>query len=136
VTDDAQGPAIAKASYDRCCAVPQFFQSFYETFFQACPEAKPLFAGTDFDRQTRLLRHAIGLLLIFPRQPDGEPTLLTRLAERHSRRGLAIAPRLYAPFVEALLATVRRHDPECTPAVERAWRETVSQGVTYMQSRY
>ncbi|MGH7675595.1 MAG: globin domain-containing protein [Gemmatimonadales bacterium] len=122
--------ATAKASYDRCCAVPAFFQAFYTTFFEACPEAKPLFARTNFERQNRLLRHAIGLLLIFPRQPEGEPTLLTRIAERH--REIGIEPRLYAPFVDSLMATVRRYDPECTPAVERAWRDTVGMGVAYL----
>jgi len=28
------------------------------------------------------LRHALGLLLIFPRQPEQEPSLLARVAER------------------------------------------------------
>ncbi len=133
---DDQVLATAKASYDRCCAAPEFFQSFYRTFFEACPEAKPLFARTDFDRQNRLLRHAIGLLLIFPRQPHGEPNLLSRIAERHSRQGLGIEPRLYPLFVDALMATVRKFDSVYTPAVEQAWRATVAQGVGYLQSKY
>ena len=28
------------------------------------------------------LRHALGLLVIFPRQPEQEPSLLARVAER------------------------------------------------------
>jgi len=75
----------AKASYERCCADSSFFRAFYDDFFARCPEAKPRFARTDFERQNKLLRHAFGLLLIFPNQARTEPSVLTRVAERHSR---------------------------------------------------
>jgi len=55
---------------------------------------------------------------------------------RHSRRDLDIPPALYAPFIESLIATVQRNDPEFSSAVERAWRETLAPGVAYMQARY
>lgn len=128
--------ALAKASYDRCCKAPDFLDAFYRNFLSACPEAAPRFAHTKFEQQTKLLRHAIGLLLIFPSQPLTEPTLLARLAERHSRRDLDIDPAFYGPFIEALIATVRRYDGKCTPAVEAAWRETVAPGVAYMTARH
>lgn len=128
--------ALAKASYDRCCKAPDFLQAFYRNFLAACPEAAPRFANTDFDQQTKLLRHAIGLLLIFSTKPPKEPTLLARLAERHSRRDLDIDPSFYRPFIESLIATVKRYDGECTPAIEAAWRETVAPGVQYMKSKH
>ena len=128
--------ALAKASYDRCCKASDFLQAFYRSFLTACPEAAPRFANTDFEQQTKLLRHAIGLLLIFPSQPLKEPTLLTRLAEQHSRRDLDIDPSFYGPFIEALITTVKRYDGECTPAIEAAWRETVAPGVAYMKARH
>lgn len=128
--------ALAKASYDRCCQAPDFLGRFYRNFLAACPEAVPRFAGTSFDQQTRLLRHAIGILLIFPNQPNKEPTLLSRLAERHSRRDLNIEPALYRPFIDALIDTVKQFDRECTPAVEAAWRATVAPGVEYMKSKH
>jgi hypothetical protein len=34
------------------------------------------------------------------------------------------------------MATVKQHDPEFTPELERAWRATVAAGIEYMQSRY
>lgn len=129
-------PSLAKASYERCCQAPDFLQAFYRNFLAACPEAEPLFAHTDFDRQTKLVRHAIGLLLVFPTQVRDGPALLARVAERHSRRDLGIEPALYGPFIDALIDTVKRFDPECTPAVEAAWRATVAPGVAYMKSRY
>jgi len=128
--------AAALASYDRCREAPEFFPTFYQKFLEACPEASAMFAGTDFDRQNRLLRHAIGLLLTFPNQPRSEPTTLGRLAERHSRRDLNVHPSLYRPFIESLIATVREYDAEFNPEVEAAWRATLALGIEYMQSRY
>ena len=128
--------ALTKASYERCSATQGFFRAFYDDFFARCPEAKPRFANTDFDRQNKLLRHAIGLLLIFPGHPLADPSVLRRIAERHSRHDLDIPPALYPPFLESLIATVRHYDPQCDQAIEQAWRETMGPGVAYMQARY
>jgi len=128
--------ARAKESYERCCAHSEFLHEFYTTFLKNCPEAEPMFANSDFDRQTRLLQHAIGLLLLFPAQGAGAPNLLERVAERHSRRDLDIAPRLYDPFVDSLIETARRHDPRFGPEVEAAWRDTLAEGIAYMKSKY
>lgn len=127
---------MARSSYQRASQVPDFFASFYTRFFEVRPEVRELFARTEFERQHKLLRHAIGLLLSFPEEPAGEPTILSRLAERHSRRDLDIDPSLYPPFLESLLDTLKRCDPEFTPAVEHAWRTTLAKGFAYMQSRY
>ncbi|HEY6224404.1 MAG TPA: globin domain-containing protein [Gemmatimonadales bacterium] len=126
----------SRASYDRCAQVPRFVDDFYARLFEVLPEAHARFAQTDFDRQRKLLRHAIGLLLSFPAERDGEPNILSRLAERHSRRDLAIEPSSYGPFLESLIDTVKRHDPAWTPAIEQAWRKTLAKGFAYMQSRY
>jgi len=133
---DKATTALAKASYERCCQASDFLQTFYRNFLAACPEAAPRFAHTNFEQQTKLLRHAIGLLLIFPGQPQKEPTLLARVAERHSTRDLDVDPALYRPFIDALVDTVKQFDRECTPAVEAAWRATVAPGVAYMKSKH
>ena len=64
--DERESIRLAKASFDRCSTVPGFLSGFYPRLFAACPEAEPLFAHTDLAKQTRLLRDAIGLLLIAP----------------------------------------------------------------------
>ena len=133
---DRETMMAARASYDRCCAVPRFFEDFYSNFFARCPQARAMFARTDFERQHKLLRHAFGLLLTFPKQPASEPTILARVAERHSRRDLGVDPSLYAPFIDALIDTVRHCDPDFTATVEDAWRKTVGKGVEYMQGKY
>lgn len=131
-----EAAALARTSYQRASAVPDFFSSFYQRFFEIRPETRQLFAQTEFERQHKLLRHAIGLLLSFSEEPDGEPTILSRLAERHSRRDLNIDPSLYPTFLQSLLDTLKRCDPQYTPAVEHAWRTTLAKGFAYMQSRY
>jgi hemoglobin-like flavoprotein len=127
---------VARASFERCDKVPGFFEAFYTRLFEIRPDARVHFAKTEFARQHRLLRHAIGLLLSFPAERDGEPNILSRLAERHSRRDLAIEPSFYPPFLESLIDTLRRHDPSFTPEIEQAWRTTLAKGFAYMQSRY
>ena len=72
----------------------------------------------------------------FPARPGGEPTILSRVADRHSRRDLAIDPALYPLFIDSLIDTVKQYDDELTPVVERAWRTAVATGVEYMQSKY
>lgn len=139
MVEDQESLRTAKASFDRCSAAPEFLSGFYRHFFALCPEAQPLFVQTDFARQTRLLRDAIGLLLIAPffsTGADAGPTVLSKMAERHSRRHLNIEPRFYPPFVESLMATVKESDPEYSPAIEAAWRAAISKGVAYMQSKY
>jgi hemoglobin-like flavoprotein len=133
---DQEAAVLAKASYARCSTAPEFFGAFYQRFFTLCPAARPMFAKTDFDRQHRLLRHAFGLLLTFPAQRDGEPRILSRVAERHSRRDLAIDPAFYPLFIDSLIDTVKQYDYEFTPTVEGAWRTAVVTGVEYMQSKY
>ena len=133
---DSAARDLASASYQRCCETPQFFEAFYRNFFTACPEAAPRFAKTDSERQHKLLRHALGLLLLFPKQPENDHTLPARVAERHSRRDLYIPPSLYPPFEDSLIATVKQFDPAFTMEVEEAWRRTVEKGVRYMISGY
>jgi hemoglobin-like flavoprotein len=127
---------IAQASYARCCAVPDFFTAFYADLFATCPPAKAMFANTDFDRQNRLVKHGIGLLINYNREPAGEPNILTRVAERHRRGDIGVDPALYPFFIESFITTARRFDPDFNDGVERAWREATAKGVAYMGSKY
>ena len=57
-------------------------------------------------------------------------------SERHSREDLDIRPGLYDLWLAALLQAVAGCDPEHTPQIEVAWRDTLSAGIEYMRSRY
>ena len=130
--------AAARASFERIAALQNFFPEFYQRFFAKCPEARAMFAKTNFEHQHRLLRHAISLLLIYPghkTDPVREPNLLTRVAERHGKRDLGIPGEMYGPFVDALVDNVRHFDPQFSPDTEAAWRATLASGVEYMKSK-
>lgn len=127
--------AVARASYDRCVAAPDFFPAFYSNFFRRLPSAAPRFTNTDMKRQHNLLRHALGLLLAYASQRTGEGNLLSRVAARHGKDDLHIPATDYPHFVDALIETIRQHDPACDTATEAAWRRALEPGVRYMQSR-
>ena len=125
---------IAEASYHRCANQPAFFSTFYERLLASDPRIPPKFAGTDFERQNRLLKHALGLLIIYAKRPN--PALLERIALRHSRHGVDVAPDFYPHFLDGLEHALATHDPDYRPAVGAAWRAALAPGIAYMQSRY
>lgn len=125
---------IADASYRRCADNPAFYQAFYEHLLACDPRIPQMFAHTDFDRQHRLLKHGLGLLIIYAKRPN--PALIERLALRHSRRDVDVPPEMYRHFHSALEHALQAHDPQFSPAVAAAWRETLAPGVAYMQSHY
>jgi hemoglobin-like flavoprotein len=131
-----QQPAhtIAQHSYGRCLRAPDFFGDLYDRLLESDPSIPPMFAATEFPKQHRLLQHGIGLLLSYARKPD--PTLLQRIAARHSAGGVDVKPEMYGLFIDALLHAVRSSDPRCDAEVEEAWREAVRPGVEFMKSQY
>jgi hemoglobin-like flavoprotein len=78
----------------------------------------------------------LGLLLNYPSQKKSDPPILERLAERHSKADLAIEPPLYDSFLEALVTTIGKFDPQYTAEIGDAWRKAVTPGIEYMKSKY
>ena len=58
-----------------------------------------MFATTEFERQHRLLKHALGLLIIYAKHAN--PAMLERIALRHQEIG--VIEDLYPSFVESLV---------------------------------
>ena len=147
------GLVIARDSYRRCTAAPDFdsafFPRFYAEFLRLCPAAQPYFArfgADDWARQHRMLKEAVLLLFAFRQQNDGqaEPNVLSRIADSHGR----IPAALYAPFLDALVHTVCGDeasglppaDPQCADPVNRDkleeyWRGALEPGIRYLQQR-
>jgi hemoglobin-like flavoprotein len=126
----------ARASYQRCCQAADFAACFYRNLFMVAPHTEARFANTDFNRQHKLLQHAIGLLLSFPAQPATEPTILRRVADRHKAADLDVPPDWYPDFVDALIQTVSEHDDQYSDDIAAAWRTTVAPGIEYMKAQY
>jgi hemoglobin-like flavoprotein len=126
------------ASLKRCLAAPGFLGAFYDRFVGSSEEVREKFKNTDMKRQVRVLEDT---LYVVANAVQGEENSLARgalpaLAERHSRKEMDIPPRLFDTWIECLLETVRVHDPEFTPAIEEAWRETVTFAADYIRQRY
>jgi len=126
--------AIAEASYHRCGDEPGFYEALYDNLLASDPRIPPKFAHTEFSRQHKLLKHALGLLIVYAKHPN--PALLERIALRHARADADVPPEFYPYFVAALERAVAAHDPEFTPAVAAAWRASLAPGIAFLQSRY
>ena len=125
---------IAQQSYARCLRSADFFERFYEILLESDPAIPPMFAQTNFPRQRQLLKHGLGLLLSYGNKPDD--ALLERIAARHSRAALNTPPDLYPRFVDSLVQVVSERDPKFDGEIERAWRDIVEPGISFMQGRY
>jgi hemoglobin-like flavoprotein len=124
---------IAEESYRRCQSEP-FFRAFYKRFLDSDPVIRDKFVKTDFDRQIKLLQHSIGLLFIYAKRRN--PALLERIAARHGRADVDVAPELYPLFTASLLATVKEFDPHFGNEVEQAWRMSIAPGIEFMSGWY
>lgn len=163
---------LARDSWRRCAAQPRFdsffFPRFYAEFLHLYPDAEPFFRAFDaqaWQRQHRMLKEAVLLLLAFRQENDGqaEPNVLTRIAESHAH----IPADSYVPFMNALVYTVcgmdftgrptfahaqvdiacgddgdaePPFDPECRDIgcrdrLVESWRASLEPGVRYLQSR-
>jgi hemoglobin-like flavoprotein len=135
---DPREVEIFSASLARCLGNTGFLESFYEAFFDSSEEIREKFKHTNLQRQIRVLADSLYVLAVAPLAEENSPARasLPLLAARHSRQNLGIAPGLYDNWLECLVSTVRRYDPEFTPEIEGAWRTTLGWGIEYMRSRY
>ena len=124
---------VTEESYRRC-QQDAFFEAFYARLLASDPQIPPMFAKTDFMRQRKVLQHSLGLLLAYGRPGNGK--ILERIAARHGRGDLNIAPRYYPLFAESLIATVRDFDPQFNKDIEEAWRRAMAPGLEYLSSFY
>ena len=127
---------IFENSLARCNAESTFLEQFYETFLASSPKVREKFKDTDFTRQKRALRASFHIMLLAAEHEDSPERYLKELAHRHSRQDLAIGAELYDLWIDSLLATVRKVDPEFNAEVEQAWESVTMVGVSYLLSHY
>lgn len=121
-------------SYGRCCKRDEFFSDFYTYFMSASEAIKQRFVNTDMAAQRHLLRSGVLQLILVARgMPDRK---LRALGESHNRSNYNINPEWYSLWLDALMKTVRRHDPEYTADLESAWREVLTPGIDVIRGAY
>ncbi len=121
-------------SYGRCCNRDEFFVDFYDHFMSSSEDIKKRFVNTDMTSQRHLLRNGVLQLILAARgMPDRK---LKALGESHSRANYNIQPEWDSLWLDALMKTVRRHDPEYTKDLETAWREVLKPGIDLIRGAY
>ncbi len=123
-------------SYGGCCSSPQFFDDFYDKFVAKSPKIAEKFGKTNFDKQKELLRSSITYMILYYTGSPMAQSKIDDLGESHSRTRLDIAPEMYSFWIDSLLETVRMHDKEYSPTLERQWRAVLSKGMSQMKAMY
>jgi hemoglobin-like flavoprotein len=113
----------------------EFFSAFYDLLIATSPEAANKFRDTDMAKQVQMLHASVSILVAFYGTGLQED-YLRKLAERHSKRGTDIPPRLYTVWLDCLIKTVRRFDPKFNEEVAVAWISVLSKGIEFMTARY
>lgn len=121
-------------SYGRCCRKDDFFIDFYDFFISSSDAIRNRFLNTDMTAQRHLLRNGVMQIILAARGMSDRK--LRDLGESHSRHKLDIQPQWYDFWEEALLKTVRLHDPEYTPELRQAWRDVLKPGIDLIRGAY
>jgi len=127
-----------RASLNRCLRAPEFLRQFYDLFMASSDEVRAKLQNMDFPRQARVLADSLYMMAIAAQAERDSLAWdeMARLAKRHGDADLRIRPGLYDLWMDCLLKAASRHDPEFTPEIEAAWRETLSVGLEYMRASH
>jgi hemoglobin-like flavoprotein len=126
---------IVQGSFARCDS-PEFYDTIYDIFLAKSPEVQKVFANTDFKRQKVILRTTVSLMVRFQLPDPRAQEVFEKVGTSHSREGHNIHPSLYALWLESLLESIDRHDPESSDEVKDAWRDYLQDGVAIIISKY
>lgn len=122
-------------SLERCTAQPEFLSRFYELFVASSPEIAEKFKNTDFNRQRRMLKASLYLLIYaIEGKPEGV-VHLERMSEVHGEKGLGVAGWMYDVWFDCLLKAVKEFDSHFLPETETAWQNVLREGIDLMKKR-
>lgn len=110
----------------------EFFADFYDRFISSSPEVAEKFQDTDLVKQRTMLKESFYHMLSFS-VSTGVPDALARIAGTHDRDHHDIRPDLYDLWLDCLIGTAAKHDPQFSDDVELAWRLTMAKGIAYMK---
>ena len=121
-------------SYGRSCNNPSFYEDFYSNFMGKSPEIRAMFTNTDMTSQRSLLRSGIMWLVMHARGMSD--TKIRALGESHSRSKMNINPMFYGMWLDALIDTLEKHDPDFSQELEQSWRNALRPSIEMIQSMY
>lgn len=113
----------------------RFFDAFYEYFMENNPTAKKAFENTDMERQKQIIKKSLLFMANFSCCDQGTE-FMERIARSHNQHHYNIAPELYDCWLDSMIITVQRFDPEFTQDIDIAWRLSLTPGISYMKYMY
>ncbi len=123
-------------SFERCEKAGDFAETFYGIFLKKSPEISDLFAKTDFQKQHKLLRASVFILVNLDIENPNAKEMLARVGDSHSKHHLDIRPELYETWLNSLCETVKQMDPHWTETLEISWKNHMRPGIDLITSLY
>jgi hemoglobin-like flavoprotein len=134
---DPQQVDEARDSLGRCVKDARFLDRFYELLMASSDEIRTKFATTDFERQMKVLQDSLFVMMVAAGTTSGMAHKeLAKLADRHSRNHLNIKPEWYVNWLDCLMKAVSEVDPQYSPKLDLAWRESLKGGIELLKSKY
>jgi truncated hemoglobin YjbI len=122
-----------RESLGRCVECETFLQRFYELFMASSPEVAELFRNTDFERQKRVLRDSLYVMLVAAGTTKGPAhDEVERLAGLH--KDIGVTRDMFTLWLEALIEAAREHDIHFSDQLENDWRTSLSGPIALMTS--
>lgn len=100
---------------------------FYKNFFERCPEARSFFANVNMNEQAMVLTMTL-MVIESHYSHDGPATTMYLQYLGHKHHTRKIPEDLYAPFGEALLASLEQvQGGEWNSALAQTWRAAIAE---------
>ena len=125
-----------RSSFGRCEANGNFAETFYNNFLNSSPEIAPYFAATDFEKQRKVLRQSVYMMVTNDVADPGMRDMLGNLARIHSRAWRDIHPKLYELWLDGICKAASTLDPEWSEDLERKWRVRLRDGMQIIMAAY
>ena len=123
---------IFNDSLTRCTKNLLFLDHFYQTFISDSQDIREKFKNTNMEKQKKVLMVSLANMVIAYERPE----ILRDIAVKHNAKHINIEPDLYLSWLECLILTVKKCDPDYDVKVELAWRDVMQKGINYMISHY
>ncbi len=125
-----------RASFERCELNGDFAEFFYDAFLNSSAEIASHFAQTEFERQRKVLRDSVHVMVTRDVADAAMRVMLDRLGKAHGRAGRNIRPVLYELWLDSICQAVKALDPQWSKSLERMWRVRLRPGMQIIMAAY
>jgi len=114
-----------------------FISVFYDHLMQSSEAIREKFEKVDMEIQTDNLARAIVMSFLFVDQ-NHQTALHTmdRVRESHNRHNLDIKPELYDVWLNCLIETVAKYDPQANEELLQQWHRVMSASIDHIRNGY